>query len=194
MRLYTRFSFETLSNTYLIGPDEGGDAVLFDPSSFDVPLLDLIEAQGYYVRSVVLTHIDESHPSGLRTLRRIYDCTVYGSHADVLGSPAVNVADGDVLEICNEPVRAIAMPGHGSDSIAYYVDGFVFTGAAMSAGEHGPVPSPYAKELLLKNIRDRICTLPSETVILPFVGPPSTVAVEKRTFSSEPPPPIAGLP
>lgn len=187
MRLYTRFSYETLSNTYLIGPDDGGDAVLFDPATFDVSLLELVESLNYYVRSVVLTHIDESHLGGLRTIRRVYDCTVYAAHAEVLGEHAVTVADGDELTICTEPVRAIAIPGRGSDSIAYWAGGFLFTGTSMSAGEYGAVPNPYAKALLLANIRDRILTLPDDTVILPFSGPPSTVGLEKQTFPLEDP-------
>lgn len=194
MRLYSHFAFSTLSNTYLIGAPEGGDAVLFDPATFDVPLLELVEGMGYYVRSVVLTHVDEKHLEGLRTIRRVYECTVYAGHAEVLDAPTVAVADGDELQICSEPVRAIALPGHGSDSIAYHVGGFLFCGTAMSAGEYGPVTNPYARALLFANIRDRVLTLPDETVILPFRGPPSTIALEKQTFpQDEPPLPGASL-
>lgn len=193
MRLYSLFSVETLSNTYLIGPDDGGDAILFDPASFDVSMLELVEGFGYYVRSVLLTHVDESHLAGLRTLRRIYDCTVYAAHANVLDAPVVSVSDGDHLELCNDPVRVITLPGHGSDSVAYYTGGFLFTGNAMSAGEYGPVLNPYAKALLFANIRDRILTLPDATVLLPFTGPPSTVELEKQTFPMQDPTKLARL-
>ena len=187
MRLYSQYSFDTLSNSYLVGPDDGGDALMFDPATFDVPLLELVEKQHYYVRSVVLTHCDERKLAGLRTLRRVYGCTVYAPRATVLGEPAVPVADGEVLEICSEPIRVIALPGHGSDSVAYFAGGFLFSGPAMSAGECGSVSSPYARALLHANIRQRILTLPDETVILPCYGPPSTVAVEKQTFPMEDP-------
>lgn len=187
MRLYSYFSFDTLSNSYLIGPEDGGDAVLFDPATFDVPLLELVESQGYYIRSVVLTHCDENHIAGLRTIRRVYDCTVYAAHPMVLGEPTVTVAHGEVLEICCEPVRAIALPGHGSDSLAYYAGGFLFTGAALSAAEFGTVPNPYAKAILRADVRDRILTLPEETIVLPFVGPPSTVGLERSTLPMDDP-------
>lgn len=189
MRLYTHFAFETLSNTYLIGPREGGDAVLFDPAVFDVPLLELIEGMGYYVRSVVLTHVSEKHLDGLRTLRRVYDCTVYAAHASVLDPPSVTVSDDDELDICSRPMRVIALPGHGGDSVAYHVGGFLFPGTAMSAGECGPADNPYARALLRANIGERLLTLEDETVILPFRGPPSTVALEKKTFPLDEPPP-----
>lgn len=192
MRLFSHFSSSTLSNSYLVGPDRGGDAVLFDPATFDVQLLELVEGLGYYVRSILLTHVDEAHLIGLRTLRRVYDCTIYATHHRVAGSDAVVVGDGQVLEICCEPIRVISMPGHAHDSVAYYAGGLLFSGAAMSAAEYGRVPNPYAKALLLGNIRDRILSLPDETVILPYTGPPSTVGVEKRTFPMDDPTRLAG--
>lgn len=193
MRLYSHFAVETLSNSYLVGPRDGGDAILFDPASFDVDLLELVEGMGYYIRSVLLTHVSDDHLAGLRTIRRIYDCSVYAAHASVLGEPAHAVAHGDELDVCCEPVRVITLPGHGSDSVAYYAGGFLFTGLAMSAGEYGPIANPYAKAILLANIRDRLLILPDETVVLPFTGPPSTIGVEKHTFPMDDPTRLAEL-
>ena len=187
MRLYSHFSVDTLTNTYLIGPENGGDAVLIDPGSFDGALLDLVERSHYYVRNVLLTHGDETHLAGLRTLRRIYDCDIYGAHASILGFEMRQVQHGEVLEICCDPITSIAMPGHSSGSLAYYGSGFLFTGEAMTAAECGSVPNPYAKAILLSDIQERILTLPDETVVLPTNGPPSTIALEKATFPMEDP-------
>lgn len=193
MRLFSHFSFDTLSNTYVVGPDGGGDALLVDPVSFDAPLLEIVEGQGYYVRHVLLTHYNESHLAGLRTLRRIYDCSVYAAHATVLGQSAITVSHGERFSLCCGPIDVITLPGHTSDSVAYYTNGFLFTGVAMTAAEYGRVPNPYAKAILLANIRDRVLVLPEETVILPFYGPPSTVLVEKRSFPMQDPTQLAGL-
>ncbi|MFW6313681.1 MAG: MBL fold metallo-hydrolase [Spirochaetota bacterium] len=194
MRLFSHFSFDTLSNSYLIGPEGGGDAVLFDPASFDVALLDLVEAQRYYIRNVILTHCDEAHIHGLRTLRRVYDCAVHAARPIVLGQPASTVADGAEIDVGFETVRAIALTGHSGDSIAYCVGGFVFTGSAMSAAEPGPVPNAYAKALLLVDIQERLLSLPDETVVLPFFGPPSTIGLERRALPKIDPTRIAELP
>lgn len=185
MRLFSHFSFDTLSNTYVVGPDGGGDALLVDPASFDVPLLEIVEGHGYYVRHVLLTHYDESHLAGLRTLRRIYDCSVYAAHATVLGELAITVSHGDRFSLCCGPIEVITLPGHSSDSVAYFTNGLLFTGTAMSAAEYGSVGNPYAKAILLANIRERVLTLPDETVVFPFYGPPSTVLVEKDTFPTQ---------
>jgi len=70
----------------------------------------------------------------------------------------------------------------GRDSVAYLVGGFLFTGIALTAGEYGKVANPYARAILLQQIRERVFSLPTETVILPFYGPPSTVAAEEATL------------
>jgi glyoxylase-like metal-dependent hydrolase (beta-lactamase superfamily II) len=187
MRLYSHFAVDTLTNTYLVGPDGGGDAVLIDPSSFDGQLLELIERSRYYVRNVLLTHSNEEHLSGLRALRRVYDCTIYSASERVLGFTTQRVSDNEVLDVCCGDVRAISLPGHGTGSIAYYGSGFLFSGEAMSAAECGAVLNPYAKAVLLTNVTEKVLTLPDETVILPSVGPPSTVRLERDTFPMEDP-------
>ena len=188
MRLWSHFSVSTLSNTYLLGPDKPGDAVLVDPASFDVGLLELIEEHRYYVRSVLLTHCDEAHLDGLVALRRIYtDCAIHAAVHHPRGFDSLAVADGDALSLVGESLAVIALPGHGRDALAFYGSGFLFTGQAMSAGEYGRVANPYAKAILLADIHERLLSLPERTVILPFYGPPTTVAVERQTFPREDP-------
>ncbi len=182
MRLFSSYSYKTLSNSYLLGPDSPGDAVLIDPSVFDTDMLDLVESHGYYVKSVLLTHCDESHLDGLRTLQRVYDCSVYAARSTILHAPANPVSNGEQLDICCSPIKVIGLPGHGRDSVSFLVEGFLFSGVAMSAAESGPVANSYARAVLLQNIAERILTLPPHVVILPFYGPPSTVGVELRTF------------
>ena len=46
MKIYTHFSVMGFSNTYLVGPHGGGEAILIDPGVMDLPLLRLIESRG----------------------------------------------------------------------------------------------------------------------------------------------------
>lgn len=184
MRLFSHYAYKTLANTYLIGPDEPGNAILVDPSVFDVEMLELVESHGYNVHGVLLTHCDESHLNGLRTIRRVYDCEVFAARSSVLGESVTPVSNGDVLDICCEPIHVIGLPGYGRDSVAYLVADFLFAGVALSAGEPGAVSNSYARAALLDNIGERVLTLADHTVMLPFYGPPSTVRVEKRTLAT----------
>jgi len=187
VRLYSHYSYQTLSNCYLVGPDEPGDAVLIDPSVFDVDLLGLIESHKFYVKTVLLTHTDEEHLAGLKAIRRVYDCSIYAARSSVMGFDAHPVTHGEELHVCCAPIEVIGLPGHARDSMAYYVAGLLFTGVAMSAAECGTTANAFARAVLLQNIQERVLSLPKTAVVLPFYGPPSTIGVERQTFAMQDP-------
>ena len=56
MKLFFHFSVSGFSNTYLLGKEDQGDAIIVDPGVMNVPLLNMIEGNGYYVRSILVTH------------------------------------------------------------------------------------------------------------------------------------------
>jgi glyoxylase-like metal-dependent hydrolase (beta-lactamase superfamily II) len=178
---------ETLSNTYLVGlPSKR--AIVIDPATFDGEMLDLIEHHGFSVTCVLLTHADEKHMNGLRTIMRVYsNVRICSARARVLDHASTPVQAGEKFKVCNSDVQAIGLPGHGRDHLAYLLGGFLFTGPALSAGELGQVSNPYAKALLQRNVVDSIFSLPDHTLIFPFYGPPSTVAIEKQILPMDDP-------
>ncbi|MEE8441249.1 MAG: MBL fold metallo-hydrolase [Spirochaetia bacterium] len=193
MRVYSHFAVSTLSNTYLVGLPSGA-AILIDPAVFDGGLLEMIEHHSYTVSCILLTHSDEKHLAGLRTVMRVYsNVQVYAAMPEVLDLTAIPVTSGETLGICGGSVDVVGLPGYGRDCVAFLIGGFLFCGPALSAGELGAVSNPYAKAILLANIAESIVTLPDETVILPFYGPPTTVAVERRMLPTEDPRKLAGL-
>ena len=184
VRVYSHYCYNTLSNCYLVGPDGPGDAILVDPSCFDTALLSLAERHGYTIRHVFFTHCDDSHIDGVRVLRKIYDCTVYAAMPTVLDVPAHRVDHADRIALEVGAVDVIGLPGYGRDAMAYLLNGFLFSGIALTAGEPGSVPNASALAVLVTHIEDRVMSLPDWTVILPFWGPPSTVALERTTLQS----------
>ena len=87
MRISFHFSVAGFSNTYIVGPDDGGDALIIDPGSMNVALLSAIETSGYYIRHVLLTHCHGSHSDGLRTLKKIYDFEIISGAGEVCRFP-----------------------------------------------------------------------------------------------------------
>jgi len=182
MIVYNHFAVETLSNTYLVGL-EHRKAMLVDPGVFDGELLELIEHHSYEIAAVLLTHASNEHLGGLRTLSRIYqDIRVCSAMPEVLDLKAEPVLPGSRLELCGYDVEVIGLPGQGRDCLAFRLEGFLFCGTALSAGELGSVPNSYARAILMDSVADLILTLPAHTVILPFFGPPTTVGIERLTL------------
>lgn len=188
MRVFSHYAVDSLANSYIIGKIDGNDAIVIDPAVFDETMLEMIEHNGYFVRSILLTHSAENHLGGLRSILRIYDSpTIYAGVPRVLDMATTEVEDGMSIDICGMNVGVVALPGHGRDSVAYRVNGFLFTGIALTAGETGAVPNRYAKAILLADVQDRIFTLPDETVLFPFYGPPTTIGVERYSIAMENP-------
>ena len=96
----------------------------------------------------------------------------------------VELTDGERIYLGKEPIDIIAVPGHSPGSIALYCpeSGFVITGDAVFRGSIGRTDLPGGNfETLVRSIRERILSLPPETVILPGHGPETTVESELRS-------------
>jgi glyoxylase-like metal-dependent hydrolase (beta-lactamase superfamily II) len=174
--LFSRVGF---SNTYLIGPDSGGDAVLVDPGVFDAPLLEAVEKNLLYVRSILITHAHNAHINGIRSLLKVYDAEIYANQPSVLDFPAHRVQEGNVLPLGGLSVRVIETPGHSIDSLCFLVGHVVFTGDTLSAGNVGTTRDGYARGLLLESVRRKLLSLGDEVLLFPGHGPPTKVGIEK---------------
>ena len=180
MKVFFYFAVIGFSNTYLIGPDEGGDAVIVDPGVMDVDLLKLIENNDFYIRSVLVTNTHEAHINGLKTLFRIYDFTLYGGAKDVLDYPCRQIGDGEKIDLSGIEVTAYNVSGHSKDSMVYKIGDMLFSGDAVGAGRLGDSPNNYAKAILKHTITEKIGPMDPVTHIFPGHGPPSTLRVEKQ--------------
>jgi glyoxylase-like metal-dependent hydrolase (beta-lactamase superfamily II) len=179
MRFFSLFSRLGFSNTYLVGPDDGGDAILVDPGIFDAPLLQAVEGNGLYVRSILVTHAHNAHINGIRSLLKVYGADIYANQPSVLDFPAHHVQDGDSLSLGGFTVRVIETPGHSIDSLCFMLGHIVFTGDTLSAGAMGATRDGYARGLLLEIVRRRILPLGDEVLLFPGHGPPTKVGIEK---------------
>jgi hydroxyacylglutathione hydrolase len=180
MRLFNYYAVISFSNCYLLGPEGPGDALLIDPGIFDEGLLKLIEDNRFYVRHVLITHSHHGHVDGIRTLRKIYDATLWGFGPKLLEYPVRKVEAAELLELAGFGIEVLETPGHSNDSVCYRIDRFLFTGDTLSAGTVGETASPYERALMLASIRGRILALDDGTFVFPGHGPPTTVGLERR--------------
>ncbi|MFO7783379.1 MAG: MBL fold metallo-hydrolase [Thermodesulfobacteriota bacterium] len=118
---------------------------------------------------------------------------VYGSEA--ADSEASRfIEEGDTLGIGSIPVQILDLRGHSPASLGFVFEGDmdadgtrqhvrgVICGDALFAGSIGRTDFPGGDmDLLLSNIREKVFTLPEDTLVLPGHGPVSTVGREKQT-------------
>ncbi|QDH14355.1 MBL fold metallo-hydrolase [Formicincola oecophyllae] len=187
--------------------DHTGDAVIVDPGG-DVPAL-LKALEGLRVKAILLTHGHMDHAGGARALaaalakRQGGPVPILGplkAEAPLLASveqqaascgledmenvaPDRYLTDGETLNLLAHPLHVHHVPGHTPGHVVLH-DAHgrkVITGDTLFKGTVGRSDFAYGDgRQLLQAIRDKLFTLPDETMVLPGHGMPSTIGYEKR--------------
>jgi hydroxyacylglutathione hydrolase len=175
---------ETACASYLLGCKSKAKFAVVDPH---VDLVDryvrLADAQGIPIVAVLETHVQADHVSGLPELVARTGATAYLPEGAGVGFEHVALSDGDVVELGNTTVRALATPGHAAAHHAYVVTDrsradepwLVLTGDALLIGDAGRpdlhaagevTPEDMARELY-RSIRDKLLSLPDHVALYP---------------------------
>ena len=184
MKLFTLYNLQGNVNTYLLGHEDGGNALIIDPGHIDLYLLNLLENKNYYIKSILLTHDHEHHAKGVKTLMRIYEPLIYSKRARIYNYPTTTINPNSVLNLCGFDITVIEVPGHSDDSLVFRIRNALFTGDVLSAGRIGYTPNSVAKKLLKESIEKKIFSINEDLIIFPGHGSPTTIRAEKEFNSS----------
>ncbi|MCC5032756.1 MBL fold metallo-hydrolase [Streptomyces sp. WAC 00631] len=91
------------------------------------------------------------------------------------------LADGDTLTVAGTELRVLHTPGHSPGAVCLYAPGLgtVFSGDTLFRGGPGATGRSYSSfPTIIESIRDRLLTLPPETVVRTGHGDPTTVGDE----------------
>ena len=95
-------------------------------------------------------------------------------------SPDRLLVDEDEIIVGRTSLRVIHIPGHTPGSIGFVAGGVLFSGDTLFCGGVGRTDLPGGSwKDLERSIRERILTLPEETIVLPGHGPWTTVEQER---------------
>ena len=180
MRCFINFSLSGFSNSYLLGPDEGGDAIVIDPGEMNNKLLNLIEKNNFYIRHILITHNHSPHIGGIRTLLKIYDAEIYSSAENILGYPSKVLLPDNMYKLSEIKVKVLDFSGLKKDSLVYKVGKMLFTGDTLAAGSLGEEENKETIISLSKSVKESIEDLDDSVLVFPSHGPPSTIKAEKE--------------
>jgi glyoxylase-like metal-dependent hydrolase (beta-lactamase superfamily II) len=192
-------------NTYILSDNSGKCAVIdcgcYDRAEFD-RLTDLLSGKNLIPALLINTHCHLDHifgngmfleKYGLGTFchkdeesnRRdsIHIASVFGMKMEVPPEPAGLIEEGSVVSFGNSELKAFWVPGHSSGSLAYYSekDRIVFTGDALFAGSIGRTDLRGGNyDTLIKSIRQKLFTLPPETIVYPGHGEATSIGHEMK--------------
>jgi glyoxylase-like metal-dependent hydrolase (beta-lactamase superfamily II) len=173
-----------LSNTYVVGDEIGGSAVMVDAGGPVAPLLEFLKRGQLTLTHVLLTHHHHDHVAELDTVKGAFPDVPVLIHPlereQVPGATEV-MQPGQTIEIGALKIETIHTPGHTAGMLSLLFDGTdVFTGDTLFKGSVGGVRAPghttYAD--LKTSIMDKLLALPASTRIHPGHTDPTTVAEE----------------
>lgn len=164
--------------SYVVAPDNGGAGLIVDPGDFDKSLLEQTEKLGVIISAALVTHPERYMLHTLRTLHKVYPIEVYAGTTHFMEVNCTEITAPEPLEIGDLQVHPIPVAAHSSQSLAYRIEDLLFTGSIVHAGTLGETPNAYAEELLIAGLKDLLMDVGENTIVLPSVGPPTTVRAE----------------
>ena len=168
-------------NSYLLWDPETRRAGAFDTGSDCSDMLDFLEQNTLRLDAIFLTHTHGDHIYDLDRLKARTGATAFVCKRERLEG-AHSFEEGRRFEIGGLRVETRLTRGHSAGGITYVVTGLskpvAVVGDAIFAGSMGGGMVSY--EDALRTNREKILTLPEETVLCPGHGPMSTVGEEKR--------------
>ncbi|MBU2991909.1 hydroxyacylglutathione hydrolase [Octadecabacter sp. 1_MG-2023] len=119
---------------FLLHNSDSGETLLVDAPEA-APIQASLDAQGWILTDILLTHHHWDHVDGLPALRG--SARVIGAAADADRLPPLDLAvsEGDDLTICGAKAQVFDVSGHTINHIAVYVEaaGVVFTADSLMA-------------------------------------------------------------
>ncbi len=168
-------------NAYLVWDPVTREAVAFDTGADCGGMLQRIEQERLSVKLILLTHAHPDHVADLRRLRKATGAPVYISKLEE-AEGAEEVEEGKRFRVGSLEIEARLTSGHSPGGITFVVTGLsrpiAIVGDSLFAGSMGGGNVSY--EDALRNNREKILTLPDETIVCPGHGPLTTVGKEKR--------------
>ncbi len=204
--LSTIISFPFEENTYLAQLAGRPDCLVIDPGLEPDKILAFLDEKRLVPGAILNTHGHGDHVGGNAALKRRWpDCPVVIGEGDapmltnaqrnlsamfgvgVVSPPADQlVKDGDVCRAAGFELEVLDIPGHSPGHVAFVWKGrspyVAFVGDILFAGGVGRTDFPGGSfKQLAAGIREKLFTLPEDTVVLSGHGPATTIGEEKHT-------------
>jgi hydroxyacylglutathione hydrolase len=204
LQIHTIVSMPFAENTYVVWLPDRRDAVVIDPGLEPDSILEFLREQQLTVGAILNTHGHADHIGGNGAMKAAFPDAplIIGANevhmlsdananlSALSGMPIVSppaddtVREGDTLEVAGIPFEVVDVPGHSPGHVVFLYRGdppILFGGDVLFRESIGRTDFPGSNgPLFLRGIRDKVLTLPPETLVYPGHGPTTTIRHEKK--------------
>ena len=202
------FTFNPVGeNTYLIWDEESHEAAIIDAGMSNnrenAIISEFITQENLQLKYALQTHMHFDHIWGLSYILETYGLkplchaaeeSIYRDVPEMTSMfrlsmnwnlPTVEryINEGDTFQLGNTTIKVLHTPGHTPGGLSYYIPSanIIFTGDTLFQGSIGRTDLPggnLSEEI--DSIKNKIITLPSETIIYSGHGPESNIGWELK--------------
>lgn len=193
-----------MTNCYTVYNAVTRDAVLVDPACNARFLNNILVNEQLNCIAILLTHGHYDHIGALPELMELvgHKVPIYASaeEEDVLNDPRKNLStmlsgqmvtvkpdillqDDQEIELLDTKLRCFLVPGHTKGGMCYYFaeNGILFSGDTLFARSIGRSDFPTGDGIkLVKSIKEKLMTLPDETIVYPGHNERTTIGKERN--------------
>lgn len=192
-------------NTYLLYTDDG-KCIIIDPGMYwpdeKNEFLDFLQNRNLEPVMLLNTHCHIDHVLGNHFIHENFGlipqfhenevpilvavqnyAPQMGFNYDVSPIPLEFLQEAGTIRCGAEELEMIFVPGHSPGHLCFYhrKQGFIIGGDTLFLNSIGRTDLPGGNhEQLLRNIREKLFSLPGETVVYPGHGPHTTIGFEKQ--------------
>ena len=178
-------TWDVENNVWLVGDDN--ECVVID-AAHDAAAINAAVA-GRRTLAIVCTHGHDDHIDAARELAALTGAPVWLHPADRMlwdrvhpdTAPEAELADGQQVEVAGTTLTVLHTPGHSPGAVCLSAPdlGAVFSGDTLFAGGPGATGRSFSDfPTIVAAIRDRLLTLPTDTVVHTGHGDDTTIGAE----------------
>jgi glyoxylase-like metal-dependent hydrolase (beta-lactamase superfamily II) len=183
------------ANCYILMDKKSKEGIVVDPGEYADLILQELNKMNCKVKYILLTHGHVDHVSAVKKVRDALKAPVCINEKDeeailkslqLFGTPEtcgaadIKIKEGDSFKIGEKDIKCIETPGHSLGGMCFIVDDIIFTGDTLFEGSIGRTDFYGGNfEILINSIKEKILTLPEDTLVLPGHGMETTVGKEK---------------
>ena len=189
------------TNCYIVGDEATGEGIVIDPGGDADLILETVQSKKLNVKLVVNTH---GHFDHIMANGKVMEATgaplaIHPDDAGMLTNPlrsfalfvgkihpsppaTVLLEEGSTVEVGSIKLQVLHTPGHSAGSVSLWCtqEKAVFSGDVLFNMGIGRTDFPGGSyRVLLQSIREKLFTLPDETMVYPGHGPETTIGFER---------------